>query len=54
MARRSDKSDKAIMINVKWELDGRELGVRGKTLGKMSEAGGVAHRWFYNVFLPGT
>ena len=28
-----------------------ELGFRGNTAGRMSEAGGVAHHWFYNILL---
>jgi hypothetical protein len=40
-----------MMMNVNWESESvTELGIRG-TAGEMSEAGGVAHRWFYSILL---
>jgi len=56
-ASKSGRRGRATMLSVNFierELRiERELGIRGNTLGGISEAWGVAHRWFYRLLLQG-
>jgi hypothetical protein len=44
-----------MMMNVTGnQMSVTKMGIRGNTAGRMSEAGGVAHRWFYSNLLQYT